>query len=412
MHIKRTVRWAASIATAAIPAPLRRKPHTSIRVFPKPGQTPPTRSAPIPCSTTNRRNSFVSSIRRSADRPSQLWHDCHPREVLRNRKSMMTHGCMLWGAALYNNGSVPVQAGPRSAKATACTGVPQRIANGSRRRPTRETQKGVVPYLDPLPRFEISQPGNILPHLQARRTISARDRHPGAARRHRPAADPFEQSRPGHRKPHRSRSSSPAENAPARSDAQFPRHQRPSRRLPLQRLHRLPCHLRQRPLAGPFRGLTPRAGNRGSSVQSRPDHSEERAGPSHRAPVRPRQRHPDQPVHRLPHPSRHQRDEQLPRLQWWDEETDGELMYPTTQKHPTAEQDGPSRRCSTPTKQPAAASGPIPPSWRILIDLNTRTRQTQFADFHGHGWISAPSTSRTQGQHARSHRPNCQTGDE
>src|SRR5271154_3792106 len=32
---------------------------------------------------------------------------CHPNEVLENRKSMMTHGCMLWGAALYNNGAVP-----------------------------------------------------------------------------------------------------------------------------------------------------------------------------------------------------------------------------------------------------------------------------------------------------------------
>ena len=32
---------------------------------------------------------------------------CHSAEVAQNRKSMMTHGCMLWGAALYNNGSVP-----------------------------------------------------------------------------------------------------------------------------------------------------------------------------------------------------------------------------------------------------------------------------------------------------------------
>jgi hypothetical protein len=32
---------------------------------------------------------------------------CHPKEVLQVRKSMMSHGCMLWGAALYNNGAVP-----------------------------------------------------------------------------------------------------------------------------------------------------------------------------------------------------------------------------------------------------------------------------------------------------------------
>src|SRR6266404_286498 len=28
---------------------------------------------------------------------------CHQKEVLENRTSMMTHGCMLWSAALYNN---------------------------------------------------------------------------------------------------------------------------------------------------------------------------------------------------------------------------------------------------------------------------------------------------------------------
>ena len=31
--------------------------------------------------------------------------NCHPNEVMQNKKSMMTHGAMLWGAALYNNGS-------------------------------------------------------------------------------------------------------------------------------------------------------------------------------------------------------------------------------------------------------------------------------------------------------------------
>src|SRR5205809_886002 len=32
---------------------------------------------------------------------------CHPQEVQTNRKQIMTTGCMLWGAALYNNGAVP-----------------------------------------------------------------------------------------------------------------------------------------------------------------------------------------------------------------------------------------------------------------------------------------------------------------
>ncbi len=32
---------------------------------------------------------------------------CHATEVSRVRTSMMTHGAMLWGAALYNNGAFP-----------------------------------------------------------------------------------------------------------------------------------------------------------------------------------------------------------------------------------------------------------------------------------------------------------------
>ncbi len=51
---------------------------------------------------------------------------CHPSEVLQNRKSMMTHGCMLWGAALYNNGSVPDKRA-RYGESYSMNGVPQRL---------------------------------------------------------------------------------------------------------------------------------------------------------------------------------------------------------------------------------------------------------------------------------------------
>ena len=44
---------------------------------------------------------------------------CHADQVLQVRKSMMTHGSMLWGSALFNNGSVPFKRGAVSARATA-----------------------------------------------------------------------------------------------------------------------------------------------------------------------------------------------------------------------------------------------------------------------------------------------------
>lgn len=82
---------------------------------------------------------------------------CHAEQVLQVRKSMMTHGCMLWGAALYNNGAVP--------KKWACFGESYSMLGSPQRLQTvpppnaRETaEKGVLPYLDPLTRFEISQP--------------------------------------------------------------------------------------------------------------------------------------------------------------------------------------------------------------------------------------------------------------
>src|SRR6202008_260616 len=86
---------------------------------------------------------------------------CHPKETLQVRKSMMTHGCMLWGAALYNNGAVPSK---RSlyGEAYSMHGVPVALQTVPPPSVWEQCLKGVLPRLDPLPRFEITQPGNIL----------------------------------------------------------------------------------------------------------------------------------------------------------------------------------------------------------------------------------------------------------
>jgi hypothetical protein len=51
---------------------------------------------------------------------------CHAAEVRNSRTSMMTHGAMLWGAALYNNGAVPFKT-PRFGESYAPDGTPQRL---------------------------------------------------------------------------------------------------------------------------------------------------------------------------------------------------------------------------------------------------------------------------------------------
>jgi hypothetical protein len=86
--------------------------------------------------------------------------NCHSNIVTQVRKSMMSHGCMLWGAALYNNGSIPYKV-PRHGELYSMNGTPLRIQSNPP--PTEfEKSRGVIPYLDPLPRYEMTQPGNIL----------------------------------------------------------------------------------------------------------------------------------------------------------------------------------------------------------------------------------------------------------
>ena len=51
---------------------------------------------------------------------------CHAQEVKKVRKSMMAHGSMLWGAALYNNGVVPFK-NPRFGEAYGPDGTSLRL---------------------------------------------------------------------------------------------------------------------------------------------------------------------------------------------------------------------------------------------------------------------------------------------
>ena len=85
---------------------------------------------------------------------------CHPQETYNTKKSMMAHGAMLWGAALYNNGSYPFKRPHFGASYTA-DGSPARVQTVPP--PTDEDiAKGVLAYLDPVPRYNITQMGNIL----------------------------------------------------------------------------------------------------------------------------------------------------------------------------------------------------------------------------------------------------------
>lgn len=89
--------------------------------------------------------------------------------VSRVRRNMMAHGAMLWGAAMYNNGT-HYRKDPLYGEVYTEDGQPAAIR-------TREPGEGVIfprptvgemrrqgrlPELLPIPRWEVSQPGNIL----------------------------------------------------------------------------------------------------------------------------------------------------------------------------------------------------------------------------------------------------------
>ena len=91
----------------------------------------------------------------------QTCNACHLNEGQRASRSMMSHGAMLWGAALYNNGGFPLK-DAHFGESYNDDGNPQALIQSPA--PTRDQQafKGILESLEPLPRWEISQPGNIL----------------------------------------------------------------------------------------------------------------------------------------------------------------------------------------------------------------------------------------------------------
>ena len=86
---------------------------------------------------------------------------CHVQEVARVRTSMMAHGALLWEAALYNNGAFPLK-DAHFGESYSRDGEPQRLE--MKPPPTAEETrtKGILPYLEPLQRWEYSEPGNVL----------------------------------------------------------------------------------------------------------------------------------------------------------------------------------------------------------------------------------------------------------
>lgn len=316
--------------------------------------------------------------------------NCHSNIVMQVRKSMMTHGCMLWGAALYNNGSVPYKI-PRHGELYSMTGVPLRIQTNPP--PTDfEKKRGVIPYLDPLPRYEITQPGNLLRIFE----------RGGKFRSEVGLPNPLEDAG----KPFLARLSNRGIGTENRVDPVFVglsktrlfdptlnflgTNEQPGdfRSSGCTGCHVIYANDRSPIHSGPYAKF----GNRGLATS-------EDDGEIKPDPTIPK----DEPGHPIQH--RFAKGNSIPTSQcmvchvhpgttvmnsyigymWWDLESDAELMYPHKQKYPKSEEFI-RAQMANPEEASSRGNWSDPDFLANLSDLNTQTKHSQFGDFHSHGW--------------------------
>jgi hypothetical protein len=307
---------------------------------------------------------------------------CHPKEVLQNHMSMMAHGCMLWGAALYNNGSVPHK-WSKFGEAYTMNGTPMRLQTWPPPTDYERTKKGVLPFLDPLPRFEISQPGNILRiferggRFRPETGIPEREEEPGRprARLSNRGLGTENRTDPVFIGLQRTRLLDPTTNFLGTND-----HPGDFRSSGCTSCHVIYANDRSRINSGPYAKF----GNGGTSHQADPcipkdepghpiDHRFTTAIPSSQCVVC--HMHPGTTVLQT-----------YLGYMWWDEETDGEFMYPKQQKYPTAEEYA-RAAMNNPDETSMRGLWSDPRFLEKVYDLNPQLKHSQFADFHGHGWV-------------------------
>ena len=322
--------------------------------------------------------------------------ECHSQEVGANDNSMMRHGAMLWGAAFYNNGGFPIKDARFGEAYADETGAPVRLIQIPQ--PTKEMQmtKGVLPFLDPLPRWQIAQPGNVLRVFER------------GGRRRLEVGLPDREEEPG--KPDKGLSPRGL-GTNNRTDPVY---------LGIQKTRLLDPTLNflgTNDFPGDFRSSGCTAchviyANDRSPINSGSYHKYGNMGESQTADT-------TIPKNEPGHPIKHQFTNRIPSSQcmvchmhpgtnmvatymgvmWWDNETDGDEMYPEEQRDPSQDEEQKFQNLN-----PEGAS--LRGNWirrkledRISPDdfvvktgapdneFNNKLERTHFEDFHGHGWL-------------------------
>jgi hypothetical protein len=299
-------------------------------------------------------------------------------------KSMMTHSGFLYEAALYNNGVLPLKT-PVIGESYGPDGKPRMLQAVPPPTTDEVRNKGEVPFLLPFPRWELSQAGNPFRVFErgGRRKLEVGN------------PDPFED--PG--KPDKGLSprgpGTLNRTDPVVIGAQKTRLVDPILSLPGTNDHPgdyrasgcAACHViyandRSKSNSGPYSGVE--FGNRGMSKSVDPTIPKNESG----------------------HPLKHAFTRSIPSSQcmtchmhpgtnmvstylgytWWDNEADGQAMYPKAEKKlSVSERDAIER-----SNPEGSALRGLWSDRNFLADvssLNPQLKTTQFADFHGHGWV-------------------------
>ncbi|MFI5126403.1 MAG: hypothetical protein ACHQJX_06220 [Candidatus Acidiferrales bacterium] len=309
---------------------------------------------------------------------------CHAQETYSVRTSMMATGGILWGAALYNNGAFPLK-DEHFGESYAADGTPLRIKTYPPPAPEETLEKGIMPFEEPLERWEISQPGNVLRVFERGGEEKSEIGNPNRLEEPGKPDDKLSfrgfgtqlRTDPVFLGLQKTRLLDPTLNMPGTNDQ--PGDYRASGCSA--------CHVvyaNDRSAAHSMQYA--KYGNMGASAESDPTIPRGQPG------------HPIKHAFTLSMPSSqcmvchvHPGTNMMTTFYgdtWWDNEVDGKAMYPAQQHNPTEEE-----RYRVGLRNPeAAAPRGLWASVKFLAQtgtaaFNKELRETQFDDFHGHGWI-------------------------
>jgi hypothetical protein len=308
----------------------------------------------------------------------------HSSETNAVSHSMMTNGAMLWGAALYNNGGFPIK-DSNFGESYSETGAPQSLVQIPQPSAEQRRLKGILSFLDPLPRWEISEPGNILRVFERggkrRLEVGLPDKDEDAGKPDKGLSvrglGTAQRTDPVYLGLQKTRLVDPTLNFLGTND--HPGDYRSSGCTA--------CHVIYANDRDPSHSASYwKAGNLGMSQSADPSIPKNESG----------------------HPIKHQLTSGIPTSQcmvchihpgenmvasylgliWWDNETDGDKMYPAQQHNPSQAEE--QRKLNI---NPEAAS--LRGLWSEpdflnktgSAEFNAHLKRTQFADFHGHGWV-------------------------